>query len=127
MLVKRSNPDQFQLRLPPGLREQLKTRADANGRSLNSEIVFRLEEFEKMRVDRTERERLLEREVRLPISMEFWRGDSDTDLAADQIAIWLNIMAKHIADAVSGKTVSKEVIKEEIRTMTSPPTTEDKK
>lgn len=35
--------DQFQLRLPTGLKEQIKVIAEDNGRSINSEIVSRLE------------------------------------------------------------------------------------
>lgn len=35
--------DQFQLRLPDGMREQIKQSADANGRSMNAEIIYRLE------------------------------------------------------------------------------------
>lgn len=35
--------DKFVLRLPEGLREKLKTIADRNGRSMNAEIVARLE------------------------------------------------------------------------------------
>lgn len=35
--------DQYVLRLPDGMREQLKTEAAQNGRSLNAEIVARLE------------------------------------------------------------------------------------
>lgn len=42
-MVKRSNPDQFQLRLPPGLRERIKAYADRHGRSMNAEIVRVLE------------------------------------------------------------------------------------
>ncbi|TPP07034.1 Arc family DNA-binding protein [Rhizobium glycinendophyticum] len=44
MGVNRSNIDQYQLRLPPGLRERIKAAAEASGRSMNTEIVFRLEE-----------------------------------------------------------------------------------
>ncbi|WP_416407853.1 Arc family DNA-binding protein [Agrobacterium rosae] len=35
--------DQFPLRFPDGMREQLKERAETNGRSMNSEIVALLE------------------------------------------------------------------------------------
>ena len=35
--------DQYMLRLPDGLRDRLKAMADANGRSLNSEIVALIE------------------------------------------------------------------------------------
>lgn len=35
--------DQFPLRLPNGMRDQLKQSAEANGRSMNAEIVARLE------------------------------------------------------------------------------------
>lgn len=44
MSENRSNPDQFQLRLPPGLREKLKREATHNARSTNAEIVSRLEQ-----------------------------------------------------------------------------------
>lgn len=43
MGVNRSNTDQYQLRLPPGLRDRIKAAADGNGRSMNSEIVSTLE------------------------------------------------------------------------------------
>lgn len=42
MAAKRSNPDQFQLRLPPGLRDRIKAVAETNNRSMNAEIVARL-------------------------------------------------------------------------------------
>lgn len=35
--------DQFKLRLPDGLRNEIKDAAKANGRSMNAEIVVRLE------------------------------------------------------------------------------------
>lgn len=44
MSQKRSKPDQYQLRFPPGLRERIKAEADANNRSMNAEIIARLEE-----------------------------------------------------------------------------------
>lgn len=44
MGVNRSNTDQYQLRLPPGLRDRIKSAADGNGRSMNAEIVATLEE-----------------------------------------------------------------------------------
>lgn len=34
--------DKFMLRLPDGMRERIKEVADASGRSMNAEIVFRL-------------------------------------------------------------------------------------
>lgn len=39
----RRNGDQFVVRMPSGMRDQLKRRAEENRRSLNSEIVYRLE------------------------------------------------------------------------------------
>ncbi len=42
MGVNRSNTDQYQLRLPPGLRERIKAAADTNKTSMNTEIVERL-------------------------------------------------------------------------------------
>ncbi|WP_334061368.1 Arc family DNA-binding protein [Limimaricola cinnabarinus] len=35
--------DKFVLRLPDGMRERIKAEADKNGRSMNSEVVARLE------------------------------------------------------------------------------------
>lgn len=35
--------DQFQVRLPEGMRDRIKADADANGRSMNAEVVARLE------------------------------------------------------------------------------------
>lgn len=58
MGVNRTNTDQFQLRLPPGLRERIKAYADRHGRSMNTEIV-----------------RLLEREFPEPVSIERRIGD----------------------------------------------------
>lgn len=40
--------DKFMLRLPDGMRDRLKSVAAENGRSLNSEIVFRLQETLEM-------------------------------------------------------------------------------
>lgn len=35
--------DRFQVRMPPGLRSRIAAQAKANGRSMNSEIIARLE------------------------------------------------------------------------------------
>jgi hypothetical protein len=43
MAVNRSKSEQFQLRLPPGLRDRIKAYADRQGRSMNEEIVRVLE------------------------------------------------------------------------------------
>jgi nucleotide-binding universal stress UspA family protein len=43
MGVNRTGVDQFQLRLPAGLRDRIKERAEANGRSANAEIVAAIE------------------------------------------------------------------------------------
>ncbi|MGA1804424.1 Arc family DNA-binding protein [Rhizobium sp. HT1-10] len=43
MGANRTNTDQFQLRLPPGLRDRIKAYADRHNRSLNAEIVRVLE------------------------------------------------------------------------------------
>lgn len=42
MGVNRTNTDQYQLRLPPGLRERIKAAAEMNKTSMNTEIVERL-------------------------------------------------------------------------------------
>lgn len=39
--------DKFMVRMPPGLRDQIKELAKENGRSMNSEIVQRLKEVLK--------------------------------------------------------------------------------
>lgn len=39
----RRNAEQFVVRMPPGMRDQLKRRAEENRRSLNSEILVLLE------------------------------------------------------------------------------------
>lgn len=42
--------DQFMIRFPSGMRDQIKSAADINGRSMNAEIVLRLERsFSDMR------------------------------------------------------------------------------
>lgn len=43
MSVNRSKPDQYQLRFPPGMRDKLKRAADDRGRSMNAEIIDRLD------------------------------------------------------------------------------------
>lgn len=43
MLVPSRGSDQFNVRLPPGLREKISDLAKNNMRSMNSEIVFHLE------------------------------------------------------------------------------------
>lgn len=35
----------YQLRFPPGLRERIRERADANGRSINTEIIEAIEQY----------------------------------------------------------------------------------
>lgn len=48
MATSRANIDQYQLRMPPGLRDRIKAAAEANNRSMNAEIIDRLEKtFEK--------------------------------------------------------------------------------
>lgn len=37
------NDDQYMVRFPPGMRDQIKEAAMTNGRSMNSEIISRLE------------------------------------------------------------------------------------
>lgn len=45
---KRAWKDQYMLRFPDGMRDKLKSAAAANGRSLNAEIVYRLQETLEM-------------------------------------------------------------------------------
>jgi hypothetical protein len=56
-MIASKDSDQYMLRLPHGLREQIKQRANENGRSINTEILAaieshlegcnRLDEFER--------------------------------------------------------------------------------
>lgn len=39
----KKGPDKFNLRMPPGMRERVKKAKDKNGRSMNSELIARLE------------------------------------------------------------------------------------
>lgn len=60
---------QFQLRMPDGLREQIKHAADANGRSMNSELVLRLEQsFSAERSAYPEIARLLDAHIEQEVS-----------------------------------------------------------
>ena len=68
MSENRTNTDQFQLRLPPGLRDRIKAYAESKGRSTNAEIV-----------------RLLEREFPEPIYAETHSAD-----LVDQLALLKN-------------------------------------
>ncbi|MBZ9603968.1 Arc family DNA-binding protein [Phyllobacterium chamaecytisi] len=47
MAENRSKSDGFMLRFPPGLRDRVKSDADGRGRSMNAEIVWRIEKFEE--------------------------------------------------------------------------------
>ena len=40
--MQSQDSDQFKIRMPDGLRDQIKAAADANGRSMNAEIIHRL-------------------------------------------------------------------------------------
>lgn len=44
-LIANKDADQYLLRLPDGLREQIRERADANGRSMNTEIIAALTQW----------------------------------------------------------------------------------
>ncbi|APO74588.1 hypothetical protein AM571_CH01767 [Rhizobium etli 8C-3] len=48
MTENRAKSDQYLLRLPPGLRDALKESADIHARSLNAEIVERLEQYPRL-------------------------------------------------------------------------------
>tara|TARA_R110002020_G_scaffold335143_1_gene550294 strand:- start:12683 stop:13147 length:465 start_codon:yes stop_codon:yes gene_type:complete len=47
MAENRSKSDGFMLRFPPGLRDRVKADADERGRSMNAEVIWRIENFEK--------------------------------------------------------------------------------
>lgn len=51
MLVPSRGSDQFNLRLPPGLRNTIAELAKSNMRSMNSEIVFHLEKAVKAQTE----------------------------------------------------------------------------
>lgn len=42
-MTKVRDHDKFMLRLPDGMRDQIKRVADANGRSMNAEMIIRLQ------------------------------------------------------------------------------------
>jgi|GEM_PF-3896209 len=50
MTESRSLTDKFMLRLPDGMRDRIKAKADENGRSMNAEIVATLEDKYPYRV-----------------------------------------------------------------------------
>lgn len=56
-MIATKNADQYMLRLPDGIREQIKERADANGRSMNTEIIDSI----KRHLDRSDRLSEIER------------------------------------------------------------------
>jgi len=45
MVENRSKSDGFMLRFPPGLRDLVKSDADERGRSMNAEIIWRIENY----------------------------------------------------------------------------------
>jgi len=57
--------DKYVMRMPDGMREALKAEAWANNRSLNAEIVLRLEEFESLKRRLVETEAQLDRAFKL--------------------------------------------------------------
>ncbi|MDX0615127.1 Arc family DNA-binding protein [Sinorhizobium medicae] len=67
MAVNRTKTDQYQLRLPPGLRDQLREAAEKNNRSMNAEIVGRLEAYDMLQWRIGE---LLEERERLAVQLE---------------------------------------------------------
>lgn len=46
----RPYPDQYMMRFPAGMRDQLKAAARSNGRALNAEIIARLEAYDEMQM-----------------------------------------------------------------------------
>lgn len=79
MSENRAKPDQYQLRFPPGMRDRLKAASDRKGRSMNAEIIDRLDRslrvwpnvalpdnlFELVRQARTEQREKIEKEINL--------------------------------------------------------------
>ncbi|TBH09925.1 Arc family DNA-binding protein [Rhizobium leguminosarum] len=63
MGVNRSKTDQYQLRLPPGLREEIREAAELHARSMNAEIVERLEKYPLL--------------VRLPMDISFLKNENE--------------------------------------------------
>lgn len=47
----RNMPEALNLRLPSGMRDRIKVAAALNRRSMNAEVVFRLERFEALGAD----------------------------------------------------------------------------
>jgi len=62
--------DKFVLRLPDGMRERLKAEAEANKRSMNAEIIARLENFGRSDADEREIQELKDLTVDLAKAIE---------------------------------------------------------
>lgn len=71
MAVNRTKTDQYQLRLPPGLREELREAAELHSRSMNAEIVERLEQYPNL--------------VRLPMDISYLKMKNE-QLKAELLA-----------------------------------------
>ena len=71
--------DQYMIRFPAGLRERVKAAADANGRSMNSEIISVLESYY---IDQTFAE-MLERRA---VDIEVKRKEDSTAAVRDRLA-----------------------------------------
>lgn len=72
--------DQFNLRLPEGMRDRLRDAAEANGRSMNAEIVARIEgSFEAQAADPLQDEQI--RNSIRDIAYEFANGAVQQSLA----------------------------------------------
>lgn len=49
--IMSKNKNRFPLKFPEGMREQIKAHAQANLRSMNAEIIFRLESVEALQLE----------------------------------------------------------------------------
>ncbi|WEZ83536.1 Arc family DNA-binding protein [Rhizobium sp. 32-5/1] len=109
MAENRSKSDQYLLRLPAGLRGKLKEAADANARSLNAEIVDRLERFPELSRLRMDIAYLETENSRLAKDLDMARAAVD-DAKASAFARQLLASERHADPHQDGETENKQPI-----------------
>ncbi|MCD2183304.1 Arc family DNA-binding protein [Rhizobium sp. GN54] len=84
--------DQFQLRLPPGMRERIKAKADRAGMSMNEAIVWCLEEYFPAPAT------LEDRVNALAISVAALKRGNDLEAQMDEIVDLIDKTLREVAD-----------------------------
>ncbi len=112
--------DKFQLRLPEGMRQQIKEAAKESGRSMNAEIVYRLEQSflwqdkgdylrnEQLR-EAPEKDRL---EKTAPQKVKMIGKIHPFETLADEVK-WITLRMREIGEAL--ETYDTEAIKEGVK------------